>query len=98
MKKVKRNSNFNIKGYAGYVWAIGPENLYGKSSSYLSKMVKSNPKYKFRNHYDLDPLTTVQRESYINPKNMDQEYNDVPVKDKFVIRKKGDIDKDNTMA
>lgn len=82
----------NILGYSGYIWGIQSENLFGKSKSYLCKIIKNDPKFKYREHIDDNTYKTTNKEDFIHPKNMDQAYNNVRTKKVFKIRKNTDID------
>lgn len=70
----------NILGYSGFVWGIHSENLIGKSKSYLCKIVKNDPKFKYREYMDDNYYTTTNKEDYQAPSQMDQTYNFVRTK------------------
>lgn len=85
-------------GYQGYIWAINSENLFGKSKSYLCKIVKNDDRYKNRDLLDENSYLTTNRADYIHPSKMDKKYNYVRTKKEFKIRKNTDINEENIMA
>lgn len=52
MKSNSKEVEPNILGYSGYVWGIKAENLFGKSRSYLCKIVKNDVWFKNRDLLD----------------------------------------------
>ena len=62
-----------IPGYSGHIFAMVPENLYGRTFTVCSKEAKDTEKYRNERDYidDNDNLVTIQRESYKNPKKQD---------------------------
>ena len=92
-----RDHQADIPGYAGYVFAVKPENIYGKSFHRSSKEVKVGTHYRNRPHFDID-WNTLYRESFKHPKKTDGSHNEVPTSKKFKIWKNWDIAPDNFMA
>ena len=77
----------DLPGYAGYVFAIKPENIYGKTFSRLtSEVKKENSYYRNRPHFG-DDWNTIARENYKDPATVDGSHNMVPTRKvkKFLI-------------
>ena len=70
----------DLPGYAGYVFAIKPENIYGKTFSRLTNEVKKeNSYYRNRPHFE-DNWDTIARENYKDPAKVDGSHNLVPTR------------------
>ena len=89
--------NADIPGYAGYIFAYKPENVYGKTFTLITKEIKCSNKYRDRENFE-DVPSSIFKESYIAPSEMDGKHNMVPTKKKFIKRTNFDYDKDNSMA
>ena len=87
----------DIPGYSGYVFAYGPENVYGKTFTMISKEIKCTNKYRDRDNF-VDKQISINKESYIDPKDQDDTHNKMPLKNKFIKRTNFDVEKDNNMA
>lgn len=87
----------NIPGYSGYVFAYGPENVYGKTFSAISKEIKCTNKYGDRDNFE-DRVVSITKESYVDPKTQDNDRFKIPSQNKFVKRTNFDVEKDNFMA
>ena len=97
----------DLPGYAGYVFAIKPENIYGKTFSRLtSEVKKENSYYRNRPHFD-DNWNTISRENYKDPAKVDGSHNMVPTRKvktlkiickKFKVWRSWDVDHDNYYA
>ena len=71
----------DLPGYAGYVFAIKPENIYGKTfSRHTSEVKKENSYYRNRPHYDDEKWDTIARENYKDPSKVDGSHNLVPTR------------------
>ena len=87
----------NIPGYSGYVFAYGPENIYGKTFSAISKEIKCTNKYRDRDNFE-EKVISITKESYLDPKTQDNDQNKIPSRNKFIKRTNFDVEKTNFMA
>jgi hypothetical protein len=87
----------DISGYSGYIFARGPENVYGKTFTLMSKEIKCSNKYRDRENFE-DIPSSIFKESYINPSEMDGKHNICPTDKKFIKRTNFDYDKDFNLA
>lgn len=95
--RAAENPTADIPGYAGYIWAYKPENVYGKTFTQMSKDIKCTSKFRDRDNYD-EMAQSIYKESFIKPKEMDQMHNEAPSRNKFKIRRNHDINAENQMA
>lgn len=87
----------DIPGYSGYVFAYGPENVYGKTFTQISKEIKCTNKYRDRENF-IDKQISISKESYINPKDQEKDTTTIPIKNKFIRRTNFDVEKGNVLA
>lgn len=66
-------------GYSGYVFAIKPENIFGKNFSRATADVKCGSYYRNRPHFD-EHWNSITKECYENPAKVDGTHNMVPTR------------------
>lgn len=77
--RTKQVPHADLPGYMGYVLAIKPENIYGKSFTRMSKEVKCGSYYRTRPHFD-ENWDSINREDYKDPRKVDGSHNLVPTR------------------
>ena len=67
----------DLPGYSGYVFALKPENVYGKTFHRATREIKCGDYYRNRPHFETN-WRSMNKESFIDPSKVDGSHNILP--------------------